>query len=208
MDAELLLKGLVIGFLIAAPVGPIGVLCIRRTLADGRIAGLASGLGAATADALYGMVAGFGLTFVSAFLVRQEGWLRLIGGAFLLYLGVRTLLSRPAEHPAAVSSTGVARAYASTFLLTVTNPATILSFVAVFAGLGLGAATTQGSRYLGAALLVLGVFLGSALWWLLLSGGVSLLRSRFDARAMSWVNRLSGLVIGAFGVAALVSLII
>ena len=101
MDASLLLRGLVVGFSIAAPVGPIGVLCIRRTLADGRAAGLVSGLGAATADAIYGSIAGFGLTFVSGFLLSQTGWLRLVGGAFLLYLGIRTLLSRPAERPAA-----------------------------------------------------------------------------------------------------------
>ena len=207
MDASLLLRGLVVGFSIAAPVGPIGVLCIRRTLADGRAAGLVSGLGAVTADAIYGSIAGFGLTFISGFLLSQTGWLRLSGGAFLLLLGVRTLLSRPAERPAAASGTGLARAYASTFLLTLTNPATILSFAAVFAGLGLANVTTavpQGTRYLAAGLLVLGVFFGSALWWLLLSGGVSVFRSRFDARAMRWVNRLSGVVIAAFGIAALV----
>ena len=200
MDVSLLLRGLAVGFSIAAPVGPIGVLCIRRTLADGRAAGLVSGLGAATADAIYGSIAGFGLTFVSGFLLSQTGWLRLVGGAFLLYLGIRTLLSRPAERPAAASGTGLARAYASTFLLTLTNPATILSFVAVFAGLGLASA---GGDYAAATLLVLGVFSGSALWWLLLSGGVSLFRARFDARAMRWVNRLSGVVIATFGLAAL-----
>lgn len=201
MDVSLLLRGLAVGFSIAAPVGPIGVLCIRRTLADGRAAGLVSGLGAATADAIYGSIAGFGLTFVSGFLLSQTGWLRLVGGAFLLYLGIRTLLSRPAERPAAASGTGLARAYASTFLLTLTNPATILSFVAVFAGLGLASA---GGDYAAATLLVLGVFSGSALWWLLLSGGVSLFRARFDPRAMRWVNRLSGVVIATFGLAALV----
>jgi threonine/homoserine/homoserine lactone efflux protein len=205
MDASLLLKGLLVGFSIAAPVGPIGVLCIRRTLAEGRAAGLVSGLGAATADAVYGSIAGFGLTLISGFLISQSGWLRVLGGLFLLYLGVKTLLARPAERPAAARATGLLRSYASTFLLTLTNPTTILSFVAVFAGLGLADATRDaaGGPYLAAALLVLGVFVGSALWWLLLSGGVSLLRARFDARAMRWVNRASGIVIAAFGVAAL-----
>jgi threonine/homoserine/homoserine lactone efflux protein len=208
MDTSFLLKGLLVGFSIAAPVGPIGVLCIRRTLADGRAAGLASGLGAATADAVYGSIAGFGLTVISGFLISQTGWLRLLGGAFLLYLGVKTLLARPAERPASASGSGLLRSYASTFVLTLTNPTTILSFVAVFAGLGLADATrgAAGGPYLAAALLVSGVFVGSALWWLLLSGGVSLFRARFDARAMRWVNRLSGIVIAAFGVAALVSL--
>jgi threonine/homoserine/homoserine lactone efflux protein len=184
-------------------VGPIGVLCIRRTLAAGRAAGLASGLGAATADAIYGCIAGFGLTFVSGLLVGQQSWLKLIGGAFLCYLGVRTLLSQPAERAPAASRMGLAVAYASTLLLTLTNPATILSFVAVFAGLGLASA---GGSYTAAVALVLGVFCGSALWWLLLSGSVGLLRARFNSQALRWVNRISGGVIMGFGLLALLSL--
>jgi threonine/homoserine/homoserine lactone efflux protein len=127
-----------LGFAIAAPVGPIGVLVIRRSLAEGRASGLASGLGAATADAAYGALAGFGLTVVTAFLVEGQGWLRLVGGAFLCYLGVRTLLARPAEEATDVREKGggLVGAYASTFLLTLTNPTTILSFAAVFAGMG------------------------------------------------------------------------
>ncbi|MBS1966520.1 MAG: LysE family transporter, partial [Chloroflexi bacterium SZAS-1] len=166
MDATLLLKGLLIGFSIAAPVGPIGALCIRRTLANGRAAGLVSGLGAATADAMYGCIAGFGLTFISSLLMSQQLWLKLIGGAFLCYLGIRTLLARPAAQAANASGVGLFGAYASTFFLTLTNPTTILSFLAVFAGLGLASAA---GNYGAAALLVLGVFIGSALWWLLLS---------------------------------------
>jgi threonine/homoserine/homoserine lactone efflux protein len=203
MDASLLLKGLLIGFSIAAPVGPIGVLCIRRTLAQGRVAGLASGLGAASADAVYGCIAGFGLTFISGLLLSQQSLLKLIGGAFLCYLGIRTLLAQPAERAASAAGMGMAGAYTSTFLLTLTNPTTILSFVAVFAGLGLA---SMGADYAAAAVLVLGVFVGSALWWLLLSGGVGLFRACFDTRAMRWVNRISGGVITAFGLLALVSL--
>src|SRR3712207_5845763 len=135
MDTSLLLRGLIIGFSIAAPVGPIGVLCIRRTLADGRAAGLASGLGAGTADALYGCIDGFGLTFISSLLIGQQGWLKLIGGVFLCYLGIRTLLAQQSERAAAVGGMGLVGAYASTLVLTLTNPTTILSFVAVFAGL-------------------------------------------------------------------------
>ena len=202
MDVSLLLRGLIIGFSIAAPVGPIGVLCIRRTLANGRAAGLVSGLGAATADALYGCIAGFGLTFISSLLIDQQGWLKLIGGLFLCYLGIRTLLSQPSERAAVAGGRGLAGAYVSTFFLTLTNPTTILSFVAVFAGLGLA---SMGGDYASALVLVLGVFCGSALWWLLLSGGVATFRSRFDTRALRWVNRLSGVVIGAFGLVALLS---
>ncbi len=198
---ELLITGLVIGFSIAAPVGPIGVLCIRRTLADGRAAGLVSGLGAATADAIYGSIAGFGLTFISSFLLDQRLALRLLGGVFLCYLGVKTLRARPAERVAAAEGKGLGGAYASTFVLTLTNPLTILSFAAIFAGLDLAGARAS---YLAAAILVAGVFLGSALWWLLLSGGVSIFRARLDVRALQWVNRISGAIILGFGLVALV----
>jgi threonine/homoserine/homoserine lactone efflux protein len=200
MDSSLFLRGLVIGLSIAAPVGPIGVLCIRRTLTQGRSYGLVSGLGAATADAVYGCVAGFGLTLISSFLVDQQVWLRLIGGAFLCYLGVKTLLAKPAEEAARARGTGLLGAYASTLFLTLTNPMTILSFAAIFAGLGVA---ETGGDYASAATLVLGVFAGSALWWLLLSGGVSLFRKKFTPQALVWGNRVSGLVVMGFGVFAL-----
>jgi threonine/homoserine/homoserine lactone efflux protein len=200
MDSSLFFRGLVIGFSIAAPVGPIGVLCIRRTLADGQISGLVSGLGAATADAFYGCVAGFGLTFISSLLIDQQMWLRLFGGLFLLYLGIKTLISKPAEKEAKVNQGGLFSSYLSTFLLTITNPLTILSFAAIFAGLGLAAA---GGSYVSAVILVLGVFLGSALWWLLLSGGVGLFRNKFNAQGLLWINRISGAMITIFGMIAL-----
>jgi len=191
-----------IGFSIAAPVGPIGVLCIRRTLADGRAAGFASGLGAAAADAVYGGIAGFGLTAISSLLVSHQGALRLIGGVFLCYLGARTFFSRPAQGGTSLSGAGLTRGFGSTFLLTLTNPTTILSFAAVFAGLGaIGPTRGLGS----AATLVSGVFLGSALWWLTLSLGVGALRAKFDAPALRWINRLAGLIILSFGVVALLA---
>ena len=139
MDIHLLLRGVLLGFAIAAPVGPIGVLCIRRTLAFGRITGLVTGLGAATADMCYGAVAAFGLAAVSSLLISQQHWIRLIGGAFLCYLGVTTILARPAAAAASARSGGLAAAYASTLALTLTNPLTILSFAAIFAGLGFAA---------------------------------------------------------------------
>lgn len=190
------------GFSIAAPVGPIGLLCIRHTLADGRAAGFASGLGAATADGLYGAVAAFGLTIISNVLIEQRLWLCLLGGAFLCYLGVRTFLAKPLQQAASGEGMPLAGAYISTFFLTLTNPLTILSFAAVFAGLGLGSAQRD---YASALVLVLGVFAGSALWWLTLSTGVGLLRTRVGPRLLVWVNRSSGTIIAAFGVAALLS---
>ena len=204
MDWALFLKSLVIGFSIAAPVGPIGVLCIRRTLLEGRIFGLVSGLGAASADAIYSAIAGLGLTFLSSLLLNQQDWIRLVGGGFLCYLGVKAFFSKPAEKEAAAKGTGLLGAYLSTFALTITNPLTILSFAAVFASFGLGAGKPD---LLSAVLVIAGVFTGSATWWFLLSGGVSLLRKRFDRHVQGRVNKISGLVIMGFGLAALVSLV-
>jgi threonine/homoserine/homoserine lactone efflux protein len=202
MDIRFLLNGVLIGLSIAAPVGPIGVLCIRRTLNQGRLAGLVTGLGAAAADAVYGTVAGFGLSMVSALLIEHQLWLRLVGGAFLCYLGVKTFLAAPEERTPSAGKSSLVGAFTSTFVLTITNPMTILSFAAIMAGLGV---TTAAGGHLAATTLVLGVFAGSALWWLTLSGGVGLLRSRFNLRRMRWLNRVSGVVIVAFGIAALAS---
>jgi threonine/homoserine/homoserine lactone efflux protein len=195
----------VLGLAIAAPVGPIGLLCIRRTLAEGRLAGLLTGLGAASADAVYGSLAAFGLAFLTDLLVGGQNWLRLAGGLFLCYLGVRTFFAPPAgQEGSNPGGGGLWGAYASTFFLTLTNPLTILSFSAVFAGLGV---IQAGSDYLEAGWLVVGVFSGSAAWWLLLSSGVALLRRKVTLPVLGWVNRLSGAAITGFGLAALASLL-
>ncbi len=199
MDWALLWRGLVLGFSIAAPVGPIGVLCIRRSLAGGMWLGLASGLGAATADAVYGSLAAFGMTLATQALVAQQGGLRLAGGAYLVWLGLRTLVSRPTHPAAAPEARGWAGAYLSTLALTLTNPLTILSFAAIFAGVGLAA----GEGGAAAGLLVAGIFCGSALWWVVLSAGASRMRGWLTPARMMWVNRVSGLVIAGFGLAAL-----
>ncbi|NPV75504.1 MAG: LysE family transporter [Anaerolineae bacterium] len=202
MDATVFLRGMILGFSIAAPVGPIGVLCIRRTLSFGRLAGFVSGMGAASADAVYGSIAAFGLTSAVRLLAGQQGWMRLAGGLFLVYLGLRTFFARPEATGAGGdgSRQELVGFYASTLFLTLTNPMTILSFAAIFAGLGLG----SGSGGYGApALMVLGVFCGSALWWLLLSGGTGLLRRFLKGGGLTWINRLSGAVILAFGATAL-----
>jgi threonine/homoserine/homoserine lactone efflux protein len=203
MHILLFLRGLIIGFSIAAPVGPIGFLCIRRTLTEGRISGLISGLGAATADALYGSIAAFGLTFISNILISQQEWIRLIGGVFLCFLGLKIFLSSPAKEAVHVKGHGLVGAYVFTFFLTLTNPMTILSFAAIFAGLGVG---SERANYLFAGTLVLGVFIGSALWWLILSNGVSLIGKKIESRRLRWVNRISGIIITVFGILALLSL--
>ena len=204
MDISLIARGLVIGLSIAAVVGPMCILCIQRTVSRGQLYGLISGMGIATADAVYGSIAAFGLTVITGFLVSQQGWIRLIGGLFLVYLGLKAIFTRPAARAAAAKANGFLGAYVSTFLLTLTNPLTILSFAAIFAGIGVGGA---GKGYLAALMVVLGVFAGSALWWCVLTSGVSLLRGKFTHQWLQWINRLSGIIIALFGAFALLSLI-
>ncbi len=202
--AFLFLKGAAIGLSIAAPVGPIGLLCIRRTLTEGMMVGLATGLGAATADAAYGAITGFGLVAVTDALFNWQTPLRLIGGLVLLWLAGVTLRARPPEQGAnAPTARGLIGAYGTTVMLTLANPATIISFTAVFGALGL--AETGAVPALSAASLVLGVFLGSALWWLCLSVGVALFRRRVTPAAMLLINRVSAAVLAGFAVVALVA---
>lgn len=204
MTTDFLIKGLIIGFSVAAPVGPIGILTIKRTLTEGRISGFVTGMGAAMADTVYGVIAGFGLTAVSSFLLTQEVWMKLIGGLFLLFLGIKSFLAKPASKAANVNSKGLFNNFISTFFLTVTNPTTILSFLALFAGLGIGTTKTD---YLLSLTLVLGVFIGSAIWWLILSTIVSYFQSQITPGRLIWINRLSGLIIISFGLFTLYSCI-
>jgi threonine/homoserine/homoserine lactone efflux protein len=205
MDLSFWLKGVLLGFSIAAPVGPIGVLCIRRTLERGRVVGFVSGLGAATADGFYGAVAGFGLTLVISLLTGVQLWLRLAGGAFLVYLGVMAFRKAvPAGAKSEAAPGSLASAYASTLLLTLSNPATILSFLTIFAGAGV-ASTAHSTQ--AAVSLVAGVFCGSALWWLILSALVGWLGARMGPRVLAWVNRAAGAALVGFGVVILGSVI-
>lgn len=211
MYLNIALQSFLIGIFIAAPVGPIGVLCIRRTLAEGRIAGFISGLGAATADAIYGAIAAFGLTVISLFLIQHNLWLRLGGGAFLVFLGIRTFFSPPTienldSHPSDRQSSLI-RYYASTFLLTITNPLTILSFAAIFAAIS-GRDMDYSGDYFASTIMVLGIFLGSCAWWFILSGFTGYFRRKLKETGMVWINRISGGIITGFGMFALGSLLI
>ena len=193
----LFLKGLAFGFVLAGTVGPMWVLCFRRTLSAGALAGFVSGMGIAVADALYGAVAAFGLTAVSSFLLARQTWFALGGGAFLLWLGARTLLAKPASLDAPADAPhrgGLAADFISTLGLTLANPPTILAFVAIFAGLGLGANPSYGA----ASFVVLGVFLGSALWWVILAAAAGALRGRLGPRILRAINIVSGLTIIGF----------
>ncbi len=202
MESLLFLRGVVIGFALAAPVGPVGILCIRRALADGRYAAFIAGLGAACADTFYGAVAGLGITVISAFLVSHATALRLVGGLFLVVLGGRTWRTPPRFDPQPVSGPGLARDFLSTFLITLSNPATILASMGVFAAMGvMGNGPAAPSR-----LLILGVFAGSSLWWLVLSGIASGLRAKFTPGALARLNHISGAALMLFGAGILASL--
>ncbi len=215
MDAGLFLRSLFIGLSIAATIGPMSILCMQRTMSRGFLYGWISGLGIATADGLYSCVAGLGLTVIASFLLRQQLWVHLLGGLFLLYLGGKTILTKPAERAAqtsqttrAIGATNFVGAYITTFLLTLTNPLTILSFAAIFAGLGASSSGIGGTR--GAMVTISGVFLGSLLWWCMLTGAVSMLRGSpylaGNSRWWYWLNRISGGIIALFGLLALLNL--
>lgn len=203
---EFLLKGLLIGFAIAAPVGPIGILCIQRSLHDGFKIGLSTGMGAALADGVYGLIAAFGLTSISSLLISIQYWIRLIGGLFLIYLGIKIFLSSSFKKSEStyIKEKSISHACLTTFILTLTNPMTILSFIAVFAGLGLGA---QQTNYTQATILVLGIILGSSLWWLLLSGGVAIvLHHRLTDKSLQKINWMSGIIMLIFGILVIKSI--
>jgi threonine/homoserine/homoserine lactone efflux protein len=206
MDLSFFIRGLLIGLSIAATVGPMSILCIQRTLNRGQLYGLVSGLGIATADGAYGSIAAFGLTLITNFLISEQKWIRLIGGLFLMYLGIKTMLTKPAERAAILQTNvnGYFGAYASTFFLTLTNPLTILSFAAIFAGIGVGSAS---KTFISAATVVLGVFTGSTLWWIILTSSISLLRKKITPQWLLWINRISGAIITFFGVLSLVTLL-
>ena len=204
MNLPFFIKGLIFGFSIAAPVGPIGILCIRRSLTDGWRAGLLTGMGAASADAIYGSMAAFGLAGIAGFLVGQQVWIRLVGGLFLLWLGLKIFLARNDAPPLPGKSVNGAAGYLSALLLTLTNPMTILSFAAVFAGMGLGGTETGP---IAAGWLVGGVFAGSMAWWIILASTSSRFNRYMNAGAMGWINRLSGAVLIVFGLIAVIGLL-
>ena len=199
----LFLKGLVFGFLLAASVGPMWVLCFRRTIEHGPLAGLSAGMGVAVADGLYGAVAAFGLTAISGVLLQYSFWIGLVGAAFLFYLAVKMLTSHPTLEGAAHPDPGHAKAFITTLGLTLANPPTILAFAAIFAGLGL----VDSADYATASLITAAVFLGSAAWWLFLAGGAHALRERLSPRFLRGINVVSGITILGFAVWQLAALL-
>lgn len=195
-DLDLLFKGVLAGLAISIPVGPVNVLCISRTLSKGRLAGLVSGLGAAAADTIYGAIAGFSISFIIRFLLHELFWIRLIGGTLLIGIGVLYYVKNPRPLDDQNANGPVHSDFITAFLLNLTNPTTVLSFLAVLAALGM-----SGHRPWTATLfLVLGIFSGAMLWWTVVALAANHFRDRFNDRAMLWMNRIAGIAIGTFGV--------
>ena len=191
-----MIRGVLAGLAISIPVGPVNVLCVSRTLSKGRVAGLIAGLGAATADTIYGAIAGFSISFIISFLIREEFWIRLCGGILLIAIGILYYFKKPQALDAGVSDGSSHGDYFSAFLLNLTNPTTVLSFLAVLAVLRLSVQRPLVETLL----LIAGIFCGGMLWWSTLALMASRFRARFDERGMRWMNRIAGLAIGGFGV--------
>jgi len=195
MNFELPIRGIATGLIIAAPVGPVNVLCIQRTLGKGWKSGLISGLGAAAADTIYGAIAGFSITLVIDFLLKEQFWIRVLGGFLLIAIGIVYFFRKPIELKEKKEESTHSD-FVSTFLLTLTNPTTVLSFIAVLATMGMREQRTVPLTLL----LIAGIFVGSMMWWLLLTGIVYRLRRTIKQQTMCWMNRIAGFAIGAFGI--------
>jgi threonine/homoserine/homoserine lactone efflux protein len=195
---NLFVKGLIVGFCLAAPVGPIAAICVQRTISKRLISGILSGMGAAVADAVYGAIAAFGANIIAEFIIAERSWLQRIGGAILILLGLRLIFfTKVEERKNGVTNRGLFGDFFSTFVLTLTNPMTFVAFAAIFTTMGIGA--VRGHSILTAEL-VGGVFAGSALWWLILSSASFLLRNHFDFRKLSAINKATGVFVIAVGV--------
>ncbi|UPM54065.1 LysE family translocator [Gottfriedia acidiceleris] len=196
----LLVKSFILGLSVSAPVGPIGLLCIQRIISRGKTAGIMTGLGASSANLFYASIAAFSFSIVSSFLIEQEFVLRIVGAIFLFYLGIKTFLKRPVKTASNLEGEGMVSMFLSSFLLMITNPVTILNFVAMFAGLGFD----QRSTSIGSAFsLILGVFIGAISWWLILSSVVSLFRNKITTH-LGLVNKMAGLMIVVLGIVSFI----
>jgi threonine/homoserine/homoserine lactone efflux protein len=203
MSIFLFVQGVLMGLVVAVPVGPLGLLCISRALGLGPTYGLFSGLGVATADALAAGIAALGITLISGFLSEHQVILRLVGGAFLCYLGWKIYLTEPVAQAPIKNFNGLVGAYATTLFLTISNPVTILSFVAIYAGWHV---PSLDGHHVAAAMLTLGVFTGSALWWVALFICLKAFHEKVNLRFLFWVHRVSGSIIAICGVIVLFSL--
>ncbi|MES9683595.1 LysE family transporter [Gottfriedia acidiceleris] len=196
----LLIKSFVLGLSVSAPVGPVGLLCIQRIISRGKTAGFMTGLGASSANLFYASIAAFGFSIISSFLIEQEFVLRIVGAIFLFYLGMKTFLKRPTKTASNLEGEGMVSMFLSTFLLMITNPVTILNFVAMFTGLGFDHSSTSIRSTVS---LIIGVFLGAVSWWLILSSVVSLFRNKITNH-LGLVNIMAGLMIVVLGITSFI----
>lgn len=205
MYPAIIIKGFGIGFGIAAAVGPISLLCIRNTLHHGQMAGLAIGLGAAIADAVYGFIAAFGLTVVSDLLLAHQSLLRFVGGLFLIYLGGKSLFAKTDIKAATLEKHGLLNTVIGTFFLTMANPLTIMMFLAIFTSLGF---TDENTNYMAASVLVASIFVGALTWWIILTSFLKLFHAKMNQRVLRIINICSGVLIAFFGLLSVLSLLV
>ena len=207
MDIYFIIKGILIGISVSAPLGPIGVLCIQRTLNKGFKSGLISGIGAASADIIYAIIAGFSITFISDFLIENQNYIRIIGGMFLIFIGAKIFTSNPAKQIRKLRTKGnnYYKDYITSFLVTVSNPITILAFGAIFASFNM---VEKGSGTFPIIILVVTVFSGAILWWLSLISIVTIFKSRIRLRNLLWINRVTGVLIIIFALFVIISVFI
>ena len=208
-DIAFFLKGLLIGIIVSAPMGPIGVLCVQKTVNKGRFMGFLSGLGAATADTLYAFLAAFGVTFLTNFLSENQEWFQIVGVGVLIFLGTKMILNNPIKqyryHKTSSKKSAAFTDYISVFLLTLSNPLTVIFFGAAFTMLGL---LTQVEELNNKILLIVGVFGGASFWWFMLSSLVNLFRKKFRLRSIFLLNRISGIIIIVLSLSAVVKFFI
>ncbi|MEA2106166.1 MAG: LysE family translocator [Bacteroidota bacterium] len=204
MEIEFLVKGVIVGFLASIPLGPVGVLCIQRTISKGRVSGLFSGMGAATVDSFFALVAALGLTFIINFIEKQQFYIQLFGGGVLIFLGTRIFNTNPIQQIRRhrKKKNKLVEDFFSVLFLTLSNPLAIFLFVAVFAGIGL---VTSKDSSIKSSLIIAGVFLGALLWWASLTFFVDLFRKKFRLKQLWWINKIAGILIIVFGVAAMLS---
>ena len=204
MEIGFFLKGVIIGVILATPLGPVGTLCVQRTFTEGKLHGLFSGIGATVADVIFGSIAAFGLTMVSNFFVSHQVWIRLIGGLFILFLGIRIFLLKPRVNLDVASNSSLIRAFASAFVITITNPITIITLAVMFAGLGL---VGEKAQHTSASIMILGVFVGSSLLWSSIWGMSVIFRNKFNPSKLYLVNKIAGIIIFVFGILTLISVL-
>ena len=205
MDVSLFVQGIIIGLTLAVPVGPLALICIQQTVTEGRLHGIFSGIGVATADSFYAAVTFLGLTVISGLIIAQQYLFRFLAGVVLILIGIRVFLSIPSAISAKTEHETYLKDYLSMVALAIANPLTLVFFLVILPGYGV---VIHGTSFLSAAEFVAGVFFGSTVWWVVLCGSIGSVRSRISAENLGRINRVSGLLISCFGVGVLILLVI